>query len=35
MVREHIIKEIITRIQTCTDEVLLDLILKLLIESSN
>lgn len=33
MQREHLINEIIERLQACADETLLDLILKLLIES--
>lgn len=33
MQREHLIKEIIERLQACADETLLDLFLKLLIES--
>lgn len=30
---DHIIQQIIERLQTCTDDLLLDLVLKLLIES--
>ena len=33
--RNELLNQIIERLQTCADEVLLDLILKLLVESGN